>query len=177
MGDDDDLDRELVDLLRSIQPPRIATDYRVRLVGLFLEIKEHLGVDVAKGLFMEVAAPSKRQRKLLQDKFLWLAFKSLPGSETLTWEEAAQRLYDEYKKDGNSVFGVSSDAIRKRLLREQRERNKLRDQAASYFYEEFKKAGRPKSLGAIRESLLRAKIELAEGDPAAAELIKRFLAE
>jgi hypothetical protein len=175
MGDDDDLDRELVDLLRSIQPPRIATDYRVRLLGLFVEIKEHLGVDVAKGLFMEVAAPSKRQRKLLQDKFLWLAFKSLPGSETLTWEEASQRLYDEYKKDGNSVFGVSPDAIRRRLLREQRERNKLRDQAAQLIYERRPEFGASPEV--IQERLLRAEIKLAEGDPAAAELIRRFLTQ
>ena len=175
--DSDRANREIEDLLRSIQPPRTVTNDWVRVVKLFMEIKEHLGVDVAKALFMEVVAPTKRQQKLLQENFLWLAYKSLPGFEKLTLDKAAQQLYDEYKKDGRSVFGVSRDAIRKRLLREQRERCRLRDQAASYFYEEFKKNGRLKSLEAIRESLLRAEIKLAEGDPAAAELIKRFLAE
>jgi hypothetical protein len=176
MGDDD-LDREIEDLLRSIQPLRVATNYRVRLVGLFMEIKEHLSVDAAKALFMEVVAPTKRQQKLLQEKFLWLAYKSLSGSEQLTWEEAAQRLYDEYKKDGNSVFGVSPDAIRRRLLREQRERCRLLDRTAQHFYDKFKNDGHPESLEAIREGLLRAEIRLAKGDPAAAELIRRLLTQ
>jgi hypothetical protein len=48
---------------------------------------------------------------------------------------------------------------------------------AQHFYEEFEKTRRPKSLEAIRESLLRAEIKLAEGDPAAAELIRRFLTQ
>jgi hypothetical protein len=171
----DDRDQELVDLLRSIQPPRLATNYWVRIVGLFVETKEHLGIDVAKDMFKTVAAPSKKQQKLLQDKLLWITYESLQtGSKKLTLEQAAQQLY-EIRKDGRPVFGASQDAIRKRLLREQRERRRLRDQAAQRLYEEFRKDGRPMSLEAIRERLLRAEIELAEGDPAATELIRKFL--
>jgi hypothetical protein len=104
---DDDLDREIEDLLRSIQPPRTVTNDWVRVVKLFMEIKEHLGVAVVKEMFKAVAAPSKKQQKRLQDKLLWFTYKSRQtGSEKLTLDKAAQQLYDEYKKDGRSVFGV-----------------------------------------------------------------------
>ena len=170
-------DQELVDLFRSILPPPVVTNYRVRIVELFVEIREHLGVDVAKELFKEVAAPSKRQQKFLQEKLLRLIYEEF-RSKGLTLDEAAQRLYGEYRKDGHPVFGASPEAIRKHLLRIQRELSELREKMAHRLYEKFKGDEHPEPLEAIRKRLLRIESKLAEsGNPAAAELIRRFLTQ
>jgi hypothetical protein len=171
---DDDLDREIFDLLRSIQPSD--TKYWLRAVALFEEIKEHSGVERAKQLFNSFVAPSKKEQKALQDKLLRLSYQSLQeGPEKLTLDRAAELLHEMSRKDGRPVFGTSPDAIRKHLLRIQRDLNMAREWAAKRLHEEFRKAGRPETLEAIRESLPRAGAKLlAEGDPAAADLIRRW---
>ena len=166
--DSDRANQELDDLIRSgLFAPSAEDDYLVRAVELFRETKEHLGVDKAFVIFKSAASPSPSQLKLFKEKMLWRAYKSLPGYEKLTWDKAAQQIYEKFRIGGRK-FGNSPDAIRKSLLREQKRRDEQRDQAVSYLYEGLKKAGRPASLDAIRKSLLRIeqKTELISRDRA-----------
>jgi hypothetical protein len=114
--------------LRGFEPPdplATAENCWGAAVSLFSEIEKRHGVDQAKRIFKALGAPSKPQRKVLQDAMLWSTYELLlihdPG---LTLEKAAELIYDRFRKDGRPEFGVSADAIRKHILRIQSERRR-----------------------------------------------------
>jgi len=154
--DSDRANREMDNLLCSLLTDPSAEDNDLlRVVELFKEIKERHGVDKAKGMFEAVAAPSKRQRKLHEDKLLWRAYKGLPGSEKVG--KAAELIHERFRKNGWPVFGASADATRKRLLREQRDLREKRDHAAQLINERHPEFGSPE---VIQERLRRIESRL-----------------
>jgi hypothetical protein len=105
-------------------------------INLFLKIREHHGDEVAKRIFLSLGAPSKRQRKKLQDLNLWTAYELFRQHKGVGLKKAALLIYknfvDEHRKTADATemrlrvqeYGESADATEQRLKRLQRERRK-----------------------------------------------------
>ena len=63
-------------------------------VQLFHKIEEHHGIDVAKRMFKALGAPTKRQRKRLQDAPLWSAYEIFREHDGVGLKKAALLIHE-----------------------------------------------------------------------------------
>jgi hypothetical protein len=61
-------------------------------VLLFSKIREHHGDDVAKRMFKALAAPTKRQRKRLQEQMLWTMYEITRQHDSVGLKKTARAL-------------------------------------------------------------------------------------
>ena len=89
-------------------------------VHLFHKIEEHHGADLAKRMFKALAAPTKRQRKRLQDMMLWDLYEISREHDGVGLKKAARLIHERFGRE----YGATPDAIETHLKRLQRGRKK-----------------------------------------------------
>jgi hypothetical protein len=90
-------------------------------VQLFHKVKEHHGVDLAKRMFLALAEPSKRRRKVLKDETLWSSYELLQTIQKGWGRKRAARHFHCFFR---GEYGATEGAIEKRLKMLHRERRK-----------------------------------------------------